>query len=303
MAPEKWIRIPSPREQVHRACARMLRSRLEAVAHYLPPAAHQADEDVEHVHQLRVWTRRAEAALELCAELLSKRDRRELQATLDRLRTAAGDARDADVLRARIAGLKPCLARDHLLKEIQRRRRAAQQPIVQASQELQSGQQLLVQLESILAKFKKRRRKRRYQKRIDHWSRKRLRPLVKKFLKRGQADLSELTKLHKFRIAGKRLRYALELVGDVLPKPRRKRAYKQLDRLQTQLGSINDTANLIAEIERALAATPKRALQTQLRRLLSAERRTLAAAQQKWLEAWTDRRQARQVRERLKKLL
>lgn len=302
MVPKKWIRFSSPREQVQRAYARMLRSRLEAVAHYLPLAAHHADEDVEHVHQLRVWTRRAEAALELCADLLSKRGRRELQGSMDRLRTAGGDARDADVLRERIARLKHCLGREHLLGEIERRRRAAQAPLVQASQELQSGERLLNQLESVLAGIKKRRRKPRFRKHVKRWATKRLQPLVEKFLKRGRTDVSELARLHKFRIAAKRLRYALELVGDALPKSRVKRAYKQLDRLQAQLGEINDTGNLSAEIERALAATPKRALQTQLRRLLTTEKRSLGSAQKNWLETWTDR-QARRVGRQLKKLL
>jgi CHAD domain-containing protein len=302
MARSRWIRLKSPREKVHSVCARMLRSRLEAIAHYLPLAAKKSGENIEYVHQLRVWTRRADAALNLCQALISKGDRRELEKQLDVLRDAAGDARDADVLRERIAGLKPGLGREHLLKEVEQRRRAAQSPLLQASEESGGGEQLLRLLRKVLKRIEKRRSKNPFRQRFQSWSRDQLRPLVEKFLKRGQADLSELPKLHKFRIAGKRLRYALELVWGALGKSRRKEAYQQLDCLQTQLGSINDTRNLLAEIEHALAATKKRTLQTQLRRLLTAERRGLAAAQEMWAQSWSGKK-ARRLERVLKRLV
>jgi CHAD domain-containing protein len=238
----------------------------------------------------------------LCQALISKGDRRELEKQLDVLRDAAGDARDADVLRERIAGLKPGLGREHLLKEVEQRRRAAQSPLLQASEESGGGEQLLRLLRKVLKRIEKRRSKNPFRQRFQSWSRDQLRPLVKKFLKRGQADLSELPKLHKFRIAGKRLRYALELLWGALGKSRRKEAYQQLDCLQTQLGSINDTRNLLAEIEHALAATKKRTLQTQLRRLLTAERRGLAAAQEMWAQSWSGKK-ARRLERVLKRLV
>jgi CHAD domain-containing protein len=293
MARNKWIRLKSPREKVHRVAARMLRSRLGAIAHYLPLAARKSAESVEYVHQLRVWTRRADAALDLCETLISRGDRRELEKQLDMLRDAASDARDADVLGERLAGLKPGLGREHLLKDVEQRRRAAQAPLLQASEESGGGKQLLRLLEKVLKRIEKRRRKRPFRQRFRSWSRKQLRPLVKKSLKRGQADLRDLSKLHKFRIAGKRLRYALELMWDALDKSRRKKLYQQLDRLQTQLGAINDVRNLVAEIERALSTTKKRTTQTQLRRQLTAERRSLAAAHQMWAEGWSGKKAKR----------
>jgi CHAD domain-containing protein len=301
MALSKWIRLKSPREKVYRVAARMLRSRLEAIAHYLPLAARKSAENIEYVHQLRVWTRRADAALDLCETLISKGDRRELEKQLDMLRDTAGNARDVDVLRERIAALKPGLGREHLLKDVEQRRRAAQVPLLQASEESGGGKQLLRLLKKVLKRIEKRRRKRPFRQRFQNWSREQLRPLVKKFLKRGRADLSDLSKLHKFRIAGKRLRYALELTWGALDKSRRKKAYQQLDRLQTQLGTINDARNLVAEIERALSTTKKRALQTQLRRLLTAERRNLATAQQVWAEGWSDKK-ADRLERRLQQL-
>jgi hypothetical protein len=301
MGRSKWIRLKSPREKVHRVCARMLRSRLEAIARYLPLAASQSAENAEYVHQLRVWTRRADAVLDLCRSLISKGDRRELAKQLDVLRDAAGAARDADVLHERVAALKPGLGREHLLKEVSRRRRAARLPLVQACEESGGGKQLLRLLKKVLETVEKRRREKPFHQRFAKWSREQLRLFVKKLLKRSQADLSELHKLHKFRIAGKQLKYALESLWGALDKSRRKKAYQRLDRLQTQLGLINDTRNLIAEMERSLAATKKRTLQTQFRRLLNAERRGLANAQEVWTQGWSDKK-ARQLERVLKRL-
>lgn len=301
MARTKWIRLKSPRERLYRVCTRMLRSRLKAIAHYLPLAARKSAENVEYVHQLRVWTRRADAVVDLCGDLVSKRHRRKLQEQLDLLRDAAGAARDADVLLDRIARLKPGLGREHLLKELQQRRRTAQEPIVRSNERLSGGQELLRLLKTVREWIEEKQRDKRFLNRFSKWARARVGPLVKKFLNRGRDDLARLPELHKFRIAGKRLRYALELVWGALDKARRKQAYQQLSRLQMELGSINDMGNLVAEIERALAATKKRTLQTQLRRLLTTERRRMAAAHQGWAEAWSGKK-AKRLERALKRL-
>jgi len=302
MARSKWIRLKSPREKVHSVCARMLRSRLKAIARYLPLAAEKSENNIEYVHQLRIWTRRADAIVDLCRDLFPKSQRRELSGQLDVLRDAAGAARDTDVLRDQIARLKPGLGREHLLVVVERRRRDAQGPVVQANQTLSGGKKVLDLLKSIVERFDKQRREKPFRSRFQMWSRKQLKPLVKRFVRRGDADLTDLAKLHKFRIAGKRLRYALELVWGALDKRLRKRAYKQLDRLQMQLGSINDTHNLIVEIDHALQAVKKRTLQAQLRRLLSTEQRRLTTAQALWVENWSGKK-ARRLERTLKQLV
>ena len=59
---EKWIEGVSADDSTREAAQHSLRARLSAVKGYLPLAAHRAEEDVEHVHQLRVCTRRSMAA-------------------------------------------------------------------------------------------------------------------------------------------------------------------------------------------------------------------------------------------------
>jgi hypothetical protein len=59
---DKWVPIVAPEEGVREVASGTLAARLATVQHYLPLAAEKSDEDVEYVHQLRVWTRRAAAA-------------------------------------------------------------------------------------------------------------------------------------------------------------------------------------------------------------------------------------------------
>src|SRR5207244_4505302 len=68
----KWIDGLRPEMGVSQAARKTLRRRLEAVWFLLKPAAEKADQSPEHVHQLRVSTRRAMAALEGYAELLPR---------------------------------------------------------------------------------------------------------------------------------------------------------------------------------------------------------------------------------------
>src|SRR5262245_2600601 len=99
---DKWVEPIREGEAVAGVAVRSLRHRLDAVLHYLPLAAEQAGQSGEHVHQLRVWTRRADAALRLYRELTPRRRSRRMRKRLRRVRRAANDARDCDVLLRRL---------------------------------------------------------------------------------------------------------------------------------------------------------------------------------------------------------
>src|SRR4051794_41529286 len=98
----KWVEGIGPETPVEEAARKSLEPRLAAVARCLPLAAHLAEHDVEHVHRLRVATRRACAALKLYRELLPGKEARWLKRRLRKVRKAAGDARDLDVLSQRL---------------------------------------------------------------------------------------------------------------------------------------------------------------------------------------------------------
>ena len=63
MAEGKWISDLMATTPLADAARLTLGVRLEVVRDYLQQALHQADKDPEYVHQLRVGTRRAVAAL------------------------------------------------------------------------------------------------------------------------------------------------------------------------------------------------------------------------------------------------
>src|SRR4051794_16426954 len=98
----KWIEGIDAAAPVEEAGRKSWEPRLWAVAGSWPLAAHLAEHDVEYVHRLRVATRRAGAALKLYKELLPKKPARWLKRRLRKIRKAAGDARDLDVLSHRL---------------------------------------------------------------------------------------------------------------------------------------------------------------------------------------------------------
>ncbi|MEK6234887.1 MAG: CHAD domain-containing protein, partial [Planctomycetales bacterium] len=70
--PSKWIDGVKGITPIGDVARKVLRERLQAVIDFLPRAAYQWQEDVEHVHQLRVSTRRAAAAMRIFRQLTPK---------------------------------------------------------------------------------------------------------------------------------------------------------------------------------------------------------------------------------------
>jgi hypothetical protein len=109
---------------------RALHDRLGAVQQYPPLAAEKAEEDVEHVHQLRVRTRGATAALRLYEQVIPSRRLRWLKKQLRRIRPAADYARDSDALIQRLKQKAPSRGTRRWLKAALAERAEAQGAIV-----------------------------------------------------------------------------------------------------------------------------------------------------------------------------
>src|SRR2546429_488680 len=93
----KWLRGLRPETPVVAAARHVLLARLTEVRDHLPQAVSHADEDVEHVHKLRVSTRRAGAALRIFAGCLPGKIYKKVRKKLRKVRHAAAAARDWDV--------------------------------------------------------------------------------------------------------------------------------------------------------------------------------------------------------------
>lgn len=290
MAFHKWIEASAGREASWKVCLRILDSRLEAVSHYLPLAAKKASLKEEYVHQLRVWSRRADAAVKLCEPLISKKHFAKLTKQLKMIRRAARDARDADVFLDKLRSLKEGAGREFLLSGLSKARSAAQQSIAAANEELRGGKELFSVLAKIEKQFKERRDHKKLKRPFKSFARERFALERKNFLNAASGDFTDVGALHQFRIAGKRLRYTMELLVSAFPAAFRKRLYPQLDRIQTQLGIINDANDFLERFRGAIELSKKRVVRSQLQRLLDEEHFRFVAAREAWDGYWIPER-------------
>jgi CHAD domain-containing protein len=223
---------------------RTLQVRLAAIQHYLPLAAQKAEEDVEHVHQLRVWTRRAAAALKLYAGLLPRRRTARMKEQLKRLRRAANDARDCDVLARRLAEDHSHPEAGRWLDKVRAQRAQAQKPIVAIYERLKRDDRFDRRVTKLLRRVRPRSKHghRAEDPRFGDWARASLRPLVEAFFAAVPSDGTDMAALHAFRIRGKELRYALELLAGAFPADFRDKLYPVVETLQDRLGALNDLA-------------------------------------------------------------
>src|SRR5262249_50737199 len=96
MAGGKWVKDLQAETPFEEAARRVLRMRLDAVKKYLELVV-KKNEDPENVHQLRVSSRRAAAALDMFDDCLPSKVHSKAKKKLKKLRRAAGAARDWDV--------------------------------------------------------------------------------------------------------------------------------------------------------------------------------------------------------------
>ncbi|MEO2045354.1 MAG: CHAD domain-containing protein [Pirellulales bacterium] len=254
----KWIDFPSMEMAAVDVAYEALHLRLEHVQRMLPLAAYQHAENLEHVHQLRVGCRRAATALSTFRPLLGHKNK-PLKRWLQDLRSAAGPARDLDVLLLELhqesatggARLK------YIIEPFQRRRKKLQRRLVKVAKRAllknQTGclQQAITQcLQSIADEG--------HANRVPFaaFARQILPESARPMLSlshdlppyKGQgiapAKLPKIERLHELRIAVKRFRYSIELFHSVFPTSLRDSMYPQLKDIQQRLGALNDHATM-----------------------------------------------------------
>lgn len=283
---EKWLVEILPGEPVSLGARLALASRLDGVLQYLPLAAERAGEDVEYVHQLRVATRRARAAVRVFESLLGRKQRRWLTRQLRQLRRAANDARDLDVLLQRLLELPPEIdltGRIELVGELAHRRRKAQQPLRAAYEqfELATFQRHMQRLGKSI-----RCREKGDEPSFAQAAQQSLRPLVDHFFQVASEDLTTPESLHQLRIAGKQVRYGLELLAAAFDSQLLESIYPEFQEAQGRLGLVNDyvTARLLYEHWLPIVGPKAQAL---LHRLLAHEQLALAQACSAFHDWWT----------------
>ncbi len=243
MAEGKWITELTPTTPLADAARRTLSLRLQVVHDYLPLAVRQPYDDPEYVHQLRVGTRRAGAALEIFEMCLPEKEFRAARRTLRRLRRAAGAARDWDVF---LLALPPAdqqserhrPAYDLLLGYALAQRTMAQQQLESACPNYPFDFERLM-AETVAAVHKPRGEPELQV--LRDLAVALLGGLVRELHTAASGNLDDYDHLHQVRIIGKRLRYAMEILADCFTPAFRDELYVQVEAMQEILGRANDS--------------------------------------------------------------
>jgi CHAD domain-containing protein len=244
MADGKWISDLTASTPLVDAARRVLAIRLEIVRDYLGLALRESDKDPEYIHQLRVGTRRAGAAIEIFALCLSDKVYTTARKQLRRIRRAAGEARDWDVFLMALAEEKKKGKRRHrpaldfLSGYGLGQRIAAQAHLEEACPDYPFAYERLL-AETITALHKPH---------YDPGTRTLLDlagPLLLGLLRdldqAASQDLNDYSHLHRVRILGKRLRYAMEVFVDCFAPEFRDELYPAVEQMQDILGRANDS--------------------------------------------------------------
>ena len=301
MADGKWITDLAADVPLVEAARHVLAVRLRVVGEALPRAVHEADRDPEHVHQLRVATRRADAALRIFAGCLPRKAYKGARKRLRRIRRAAGAARDWDVfliaLRERAAGqpAKEQAGLDLLTGYALGQRAAAQAQLEAVGQE--QGPRFEGFVARTLEAIRPPPEGECAATLIEH-----ARPLLSGLLfnleQAAAGNLDDYAQLHQVRIAGKRLRYAMEVFAPCFDGSFREQLYPLVEEMQEILGRANDShvaeARLTALRDRLRRSAPRewKRYQPAVAGLLRFHQRRLPQERRRFLQWWGDWRKS-----------
>ena len=207
-------------------------------------------DDPEYVHQMRVATRRMRAALRMFRPVLPAGFTEQLVPPMRELMQALGQARDLDVLMSEIVAPVASALPDEprltdLASAITNRLYVARTNIRHVLR--QPGySQLLLTAGSLLqrAPFVEPPGAGDEPSSLLQFADRRLRRQLKKILELADAARVDYPpSLHELRIGIKRLRYAIEFFGPMIPGKSGAAAIKRLAGLQEELGQLNDLAS------------------------------------------------------------
>lgn len=269
--------------------------RLEKLREFAHSIAERDKDDVEAVHQTRVYCRRVQAAAEVFSTALPSHQVRRLRKRLKRIRNSAGRIRDMDVLAIELRS---------------------------AMDELDSAERPAA--ENWLDKYptKRARKREKLGKKVAKLEKKGFWDWVRKHYPAGNPDpdaiangepsLGDLAReqlpvelnsflavlspapredyeqLHAVRIAAKRFRYALEAFAGCFPPEFRKQIYNPIKRIQESLGAINDSHNFAQAFGELGDSTEDSRLRESFMALRGRYRRRLEQLSGDFNQLWTE---------------
>lgn len=247
---KRWAKLAGNTE-VGTASQFVIAGQLAKLKQYVGKLQSSDSDDVDAVHQLRVYCRRIHATIDVLDEYIPKEHVKALSKPTKRLRKAAGKVRDWDVLAIDLNSLKPeasdreHLAIEHLQNKYGKRRAKARKklgdrlnqldekqfwPWVAEHYEVQDSSDDDVSGTNRGTKFHE----------VAHLK---LRDELERFLSTfTEQEFGSPRDLHLLRIATKRFRYALDVFASCFTKEAFKDVYAPVKELQDALGMINDAA-------------------------------------------------------------
>jgi CHAD domain-containing protein len=241
-------RIPGlkPDLPVTAAAARTLEVRLAPLASLVARAGRGRSPNADAIHNLRVGCRRAAAALLVYRELLPGPACDWWQKRLRKLRRAAGSIRTLDVLIRRMEEHHPT---SPLIETWAGERKERLDPFRKQLGKLPTDERLEARQQELLTGVV-------WKGEGDEptfaaWAAGPLATAVDEFLAAEPEDHGCFTALHDFRVAGKRLRYTLELLGAAIG-DEAAAATPVVEEFQSRLGGIQDRYDACRRLGAAL---------------------------------------------------
>lgn len=297
MAEGKWIADLKATTPLDDAARRVLTVRLQVVGDYLPKALREADQDVEHVHQLRVATRRAAAALRIFGCCMPEKVCKNARRRLRQVRRAAGEARDWDVFLLGLDGQGGKTTRswraglDFLIGYGVSQRVAAQEHLVTVGEDFPFFFDRLL-ADTLAAVTKPRSPCLPADATLVDLARPLLGELLRELHDAASGDLDDYEHLHQVRIIGKQLRYAMEVFADCFAPPFRDELYPVVEQMQEILGNANDShvaagrLSGLRERLRAMRPVDWKRYRAGIEGLLRYHEKRLPVEQQHFIEWW-----------------
>jgi CHAD domain-containing protein len=210
---------------------------------------------------------------------------------LRRIRRSANDARDNDVLLERL--------RDVVTQNSEEMRRDGLRELIrQVAEHREQVQALIV---SVYAKTGRKRLAQRAAKLVDSvaWQGGGPEPTFQEFARRRMAAIAAeffdvatdsgvtACDLHAIRIAGKRLRYAMEIFSAAFCREFRKIHYSCVEQLQKLLGALNDHTAAQARFQRIVGTLPPNAVAANLATLICNEWTAFQQGREAFVTWWS----------------
>ncbi len=321
----KWIDRLHRDTPIYVAARRVLKVRLKAVQRAVAAEPKPGDE-VEHLHKLRVSTRRAAAALRLFGDWCGGKPHNRVRRQLRRIRRAAGEARRCDVQLMRLekeladrgAGHQNRLEAD--TTAIERLIDAIRRERVEAADAVESGRRRYA------PKGLRRARRKLLRSLCPHsgpaahvspfvpdkqpytlveLAARELPALANELAGAPAAALRKIEQVHQLRITGKRLRYAIEIVAPCYGPELRETHYPHVEALQERLGELNDVHELMLRVAALRRADrrlppeqrPDRAVAAALKERETSLRSERDRLHARFLDWWQQRQTRRQFAE------